>query len=371
MLAFNLLRELNAAGCECWLMSRWGYEGDDPRVVHMSKGWQRVYNLVEKFPINKLLGSCISDWILRRKIKGFAERFECDWVVSHAEDLVGALPRDGFKIALVSNWSIKCYEEGLRRSVENKTGVKGCLARIAFNAIKKRWHRAILQMDKLILLTNVAIKEMIDYIPGFDRRNLVVIPDPIMVNDSSKIISSLNNKRVAFVGRLSGEKGVMRLLSIWDKIHAVRPDYKLDIYGEGYMRQAMLDDVEKRSRGLKDSICFRGYERNLAKIYPGSDLLLMTSDTEGFGMVLIEAMYYGVPCVSFDCPVSPKEVIDNAGVTVPCFDENLYAEAVVGLLGDRDRLLRLQANAIRRSGDFYIDKILKSWMALFGDGRDS
>ena len=91
----------------------------------------------------------------------------------------------------------------------------------------------------------------------------------------------------------------------------------------------------------------------------------MTSDTEGFGMVLIEAMYYGVPCVSFDCPISPKEIIADAGVTVPCFDEVAYANNVVELLKNKKLLNEFQHKSIERAKDFYIDKVIDMWIKMF------
>lgn len=72
-----------------------------------------------------------------------------------------------------------------------------------------------------------------------------------------------------------------------------------------------------------------GYCDNKEQIYKNADLLLMTSSTEGFGLVIIEAMYYGVPCIAFDCPVSPKEVIADSGITIPCFDEDAYAQKLL------------------------------------------
>ena len=113
-----------------------------------------------------------------------------------------------------------------------------------------------------------------------------------------------------------------------------------------------------------EHIEFKGFEKDLEKIYTNADLCLMTSDTEGFGMVLIEAMYYGVPCVSFDCPVSPREIIGDAGVTVPCFDEEAYADAVVNLLQDSERMRTQQQKSIERARDFYIDKVIDKWMVL-------
>lgn len=372
ILAYNLLHELNAKGCECWLMSRRGYGGKDSRVVAMSKGWQRVYDFVEKFPLNKLCGSCFSDWVLRRQVKKMAKRLGCDWVVSHTYDLIAAMPTKGFKTAQVFNWSIKGYEEGLRRSIKGKLKSKlkdwmrVLTSRIAFEMISRRWHLALARMDKLVMLSSAAVQEMREYCPGVDYRRLIVIPDPIMAREPAKTVSSLENKHVAFVGRLSHEKGVMRLLRIWGKVQEKMSEYTLDIYGDGHLRDELKSRVEVEE--WKNSVRFMGFERDLEKIYTGCDLLLMTSDTEGFGMVLIEAMYYGVPCVSFDCPVSPKEIIGAAGVTVPCFDEDAYAAEVVKLLGDETRLVACQCAAVVRAQDFYIEKIINRWVCEFFDG---
>lgn len=379
ILAYNLLHELNAKGCGCWLMSRWGYEGKDSRVVAMPRGWQRVYNFVEKFPLNKLCGSCFSDWVLRRQVKKMAKRLGCDWVVSHTYDLIAAMPTKGFKTAQVFNWSIKGYEEGLRRSIKGnlksklKDWMRVLISRVAFEMISKRWHLALARMDKLVMLSSAAVQEMREYCPGVDYRRLIVIPDPIMAREPAKTVSSLRNKHIAFVGRLSHEKGVMRLLRIWGKVQEKLPEYTLDIYGDGHLRQAMLAEVEKVGGGgeCRLNVVFRGFEKDLEKIYTGSDLLLMTSDTEGFGMVLIEAMYYGVPCVSFDCPVSPKEIIGAAGLTVPCFDEGAYAAEVVKLLDDETRLVACQHKAVARAKDFYIDTVTALWEREFFVGGGS
>lgn len=369
ILAYNLLHELNAKGCACWLMSRWGYRGADSRVVAMPRGWQLVYNFVAKFPLNKMLGSCFSDWILRRQIRNVAKRLGCNWVVSHTYDLIGALPKEDFKTVQVFNWSIKGYEEGLMRNIKSKANsLRGWMSRIAFWIISKRWHIALARMDKLVMLSSAAVQEMREYCPSVDYRRLVVIPDPIMAREPAKKVSSLKNKHVAFVGRLSQEKGVMRLLRIWAKVQKALPGYTLDIWGDGHMREAMqawLHEVKGSGEGEELRVEFKGFERDLEKIYLGSDLLLMTSDTEGFGMVLIEAMYYGVPCISFDCPVSPKEIIGAAGLTVPCFDEDAYAADVVKLLKDELRLAACQRAAVERAKDFYIDSVTALWKREF------
>ena len=131
------------------------------------------------------------------------------------------------------------------------------------------------------------------------------------------------------------------------------------------MHKSAKGEMEKyiRSHELKN-IYFKGFCSDLDKIYSTADLLCMTSETEGFGMVLIEAMYYGVPCVSFDCPVSPKEIIADAGVTIPCFDEREYAKQVVTLLKNPTAMAALKTKSIKRAQCFFIEEIVEKWVGL-------
>ena len=224
-----------------------------------------------------------------------------------------------------------------------------------------RRHRKLSHVPKLIVLTEAARGELRSLNKKVRDEQMTVIPDPLIMNEDSSIHSSLKNNNVSFVGRLYHEKGVMRLLRIWERICARLPEYTLTIYGEGGAKAEMeafiIDHQLPR-------VIFKGYCSELEDIYTQADLLLMTSDTEGFGMVLTEAMYYGVPCVSFDCPVSPRVIIADAGVIVPCFDENAFAEEVVSMLNDRNRLLMLQVSAVKRAQDFYLGKVLDLWLKL-------
>ena len=257
---------------------------------------------------------------LKREIAREARAWGADWIVNHTYDICHYVPTEGpWKTAQVFNWSLSGYEAAYLHGVNERPPVKRILSRIKFEILHRCWHRALPKFTKLVVLTNAGKAEILAAHRDVRATQLVTIPDPIMRAEDSKILSSLKNKRLVFVGRLSGEKGVMRLLRIWGRIRAELPDCTLSIYGQGLMRSAMDEYIAAhRIEGVE----FKGFEKDPEKIYTSADLLLMTSNTEGFGMVLIEAMYYGVPCVSFDCPVSPKEIIGNAGLTVPCFDED-------------------------------------------------
>ena len=367
ILAYNLLDRLNSVGVECYLLSRWPYKGNDVRVLSFSDTDFKKWHRFSKNPISKLMGNALSDRFFKKNIYKIASDLQVDWIINHTYDLIGAMPTNSdISTAQIFNWSVKGYEDNLKNEVDKKNFASRIVSSIALGSLISRWHKVFPKLDKLVVLSEAAQKEIKTINKLVTESQLVTIPDPLMRTSDSSHVSSLKNKSIAYVGRLSQEKGGMRLLRIWERISKLLPDYTLSIYGEGHLKDEMLKYIIDKNI---ERIDFKGFEKDLEKIYTGADLCLMTSDTEGFGMVLTEAMYHGVPSVSFDCPVSPKEIIGEAGMTVPCFDEEAYADAVVNLLQDSERMKALQQKSIERARDFYIDKVIDKWMALL-NSRD-
>lgn len=363
ILAFHLLHELNACGVECRLLSVAPYRGDDPMVVSFAKSDYEEWARLLANPLNKLKGCDRSDARLCQLIADKAEELGAEWIINHTYDMSAAIPTDGrWKTAQVFNWSIRGYESSLEKIILKKGFVGRMLSMIGLNAQRARWHKALPAYTRLVMLTDAAHAEAKEVCPSVVDEQLITIPDPLMQTEDSKVLTSLQNKNVVFVGRLSHEKGVMRLLRIWERISNHLSGYTLSIYGNGDCLEEMKHFLdENENSGLKSSVKFKGFCNDLAEIYTNADLLLMTSDSEGFGMVLIEAMFYGVPCITFDCPVSPKELIADAGVSIPCFDEDAYADGVIKLLCEPERLKMLQQNAVNRASDYYIGSIVELW----------
>ena len=365
ILAANLFKSLQTRGCECLLMSNNKFITTDEYKITFPEVEYSRYNHIKAQPWDKLLGGRFSNRVMRRMIEAAALENKIDWIICHTYGYQAALPvSQQFKTIQVIHWSIKGFESSILNSIRNKSLPQRLISWFAYYFNVKSWHRGLERVDKIALLTDNAHHEIRALNPRIKDSQLVTIPDPLMQTSDSRNISSLQNKSVVFIGRLSAEKGVIRLLNIWKQIQSKMPDYNLNIYGEGQEQTNMEEYI--KAHGI-NGVSFKGFEKNLERIYTHADLCLMTSDTEGFGMVLIEAMYYGVPCVSFDCPVSPKEIIADAGVTVPCFDEDAYAGAVVGLLKDPERMKDLQKKSIERARDFYVDKVIDKWMALLYD----
>lgn len=362
ILAANLFKSLQTRGCQCLLMSKNVFITNDEYKIPFPETDFSKYNQIKAQPWDKLLGGRFSNRVLCKMIERVAVENNIDWIICHTYGTHAALPSsDRFKTVQIIHWSVEGFESSILKSINNKPFPLRLVSWISYQNYVKSWHKGFERVNKLVLLSNNAHGEIESINAKVKDSQLVTIPDPLMQTTDSTHVSSLKNKNIVYVGRLSQEKGVMRLLSIWERISKRLPDYTLSIYGEGHMKDEMLRYIADNE--LK-CIEFKGFEKDLEKIYTNADLCLMTSDTEGFGMVLIEAMYYGVPCVSFDCPVSPKEIIGDAGVTVSCFDEDAYADAVVKLLQDPEQMRTLQQKSIERARDFYIDKVIDKWMAL-------
>lgn len=113
------------------------------------------------------------------------------------------------------------------------------------------------------------------------------------------------------VGRLSPEKRPDRLIRAFH-ILSSRPDESLTLYivGEGVLKPDLVKLVGEL--GLSDRVHFLGYKRNPFPYIRMADCLVLSSDHEGQGLVLLEAMVLGVPCVSTDTP-GPRSVLANGG----------------------------------------------------------
>lgn len=259
----------------------------------------------------------------------------------------------------VFHWSVKGYEKSIFDIIAKKNRLNRLLSGMAMRKRFIRLHECLTHVDRLIALTRAGSDELINL--GAPAENTCVIPNFLPYDKPAEHVSDLRSQRAVFVGRLSIEKGVWRLLDIWERVSASLPDVRLDIYGEGAEREALENAVI--SRGLRN-VSFRGFEKDPEKIYRNTDMLFCTSDSEGFGMVLIEAMYHGVIPVTFDCPVSPAEIVADGGEVIACFDIDQYAQTVVSLWNDRRRMESLQQKAIRRSSDYLRPKIIKQWKQL-------
>lgn len=134
---------------------------------------------------------------------------------------------------------------------------------------------------------------------------------PNIIDSIPARCSSLREKRLISVGRLSEEKGFIDLVKIYYLLSKKHPDWVLDIIGDGDQR----DHLERfvKNHKLEDKVTLHGFQDKdyINKMFQKSSIYVMTSYTESFGIVLIEAMSYGIPCVAFSSAEGARELISS------------------------------------------------------------
>lgn len=218
------------------------------------------------------------------------------------------------------------------------------------------WAKMVQKYDCFVVLTEE------DKEAWGNLSNIVVIPNAL----SSFPIetASLNEKIVLSVGRISYLKGFDRLVKAWKIVNAQQPEWKLRIRGNGDKEELLNQIVALK---LQNSIQVLPATSEIGAEYLSSSIYVMSSRSEGFGMVLIEAMSYGLPIVSFSCPCGPKDIITHGIDGLLCEDGDIekLARTILLLIEDRSLREKIGRAAKQRSLDFSTEKIMKMWENLF------
>ncbi len=167
--------------------------------------------------------------------------------------------------------------------------------------------------------------------------------------------------RILTVGSLKSQKNQALLINAFARI-AEPLNARLIILGEGGLRQKL--EAQVRHLGLQDRVSLPGFQTDPYPWFKSADLFVLSSDYEGFGNVLVEALESGLPIVSTRCLSGPDEILANGryGRLVPVGDEAALAAAMqASLTEEHDR-----AALIRRSQDFLISDISEQYLAYFG-----
>jgi glycosyltransferase involved in cell wall biosynthesis len=211
--------------------------------------------------------------------------------------------------------------------------------------------------DKVVFQTNYAKNKFSQKI----KRKSVIIPNPICI---SCIASRFSKKKIVSVGRLVPQKNHALLIKSFSLFHKIHNEYILDIYGIG----SLLDELRLlvSQLGLNNYVNFRGFFDDIHEKIKDAELYVLSSDFEGMPNSLMEAMMMGLPCISTNCSGIP-EIIDNEinGILVEKGDIIGLAMAMLRLSEDKELRNKLGNNAMRKSEEWKLEKIVQKWEELF------
>lgn len=272
--------------------------------------------------------------------------------------VVSLYPSESSFIPDIKDGSRKVLELHYCKFFRLQYGRKGLLGWI--DKLRTRQDEQIVRrFDKFVVLTNE------DRGYWGDLPNIEVIPNAAMhVSDA---YSDVMNKRVIAVGRLDYQKGFDRLIQAWELVQHTGKftDWKLDIYGQGEWQEMLQQMIDKAE--LQNTVCLNRPTKQIGEEYVKSDMLVMSSNYEGFPMVMIEAMACGLPVVSFDYKCGPKDIIQTGinGLLVPNGDIQALADAMMKVMEDEAYRKMLSQNA-RKVVDTYSEQaVMSQWIRLF------
>lgn len=199
-------------------------------------------------------------------------------------------------------------------------------------------------------------------------RRIAVIPN---FSDMSAPEADLPRRHAMAMGRLSAEKQYDLLIDAWRIVADTHPDARLDIYGDGPMREELLTRIHEL--GLTQNVRLCGRSDCPAAEYARHSFLVLSSNHEGQPMALIEAMRCGCPCVATDCPEGPREIIANGtdGLLVPYRDRQrdervrLLASAICHMIENPAMCAEMGRRAAGNSARFDKATITAQWEQLF------
>ena len=304
-----------------------------------------------KHPIGKIFGYLLKRRTHRKRLTELLMREKADIVVS-------LYPSESSFIPLIKDGSRKVLELHFCKFFRLQYGRKGLLGLI------DRWRtrqdeRIVRKFDRFVVLTHED-KGYWGNLP-----NMEVIPNAAM-HLTCRYADVLQHRVIA-VGRLDYQKGFDRLLRTWRMIQQTGryADWHLDIFGQGEWHdwlQGMIVDWQ-----LSDTVCIHRPTERIGEEYAASSLLVMSSHYEGFPMVMIEAMAYGLPVVTYDFKCGPKDIIRQGenGLLVREGDIEGLAQAMQRLMDDEPLRLRMGEEAKKVVDTYSEEAVMSQWTALF------
>lgn len=222
----------------------------------------------------------------------------------------------------------------------------------------------ITQQSDIVVILSEYIFSQYKWMVGANlKTKLAVITNPIEGYWEKYDVKN-KKKQLLYVGRLEyGLKRVDRLIKIWSKIENKYPEWNFVVVGDGDYRYLL----ERTARKFNlQRISFVGVQ-NPELYFIESSILALSSSSEGFGMVLVEAQKYGCVPIAYDSFGTLKDIIIDGenGYCIRPFNENDYIQRLTYLMDNEALRLQMAQKGLDTIKKFDVRIISKQWISLF------
>lgn len=194
--------------------------------------------------------------------------------------------------------------------------------------------------------------------------NSIIIPNAV---ESFTSRADISKKQVIAAGRISQVKGFNHLIEAWALVYKEFPDWNLHFYGQDYAgTQKELKALVKKNQ-LEQVVTFKGSVTHLTEVMVDYSIYAMTSETECFPMVLLEALSAGLPVVSYDCPTGPRNILTDKqdSFLIPYQNIPIFAQQLKVLMNNENLRYEMGKKGSENVQRFSLEKVMEQWRDLF------
>lgn len=220
--------------------------------------------------------------------------------------------------------------------------------------------KAILISDRVCFISNRFFARILKHIPDFPKQKLVAINNPNTY--VAPRVKAKKDNIVLWVGRVeNGLKNTIDFVKIWERLFLLNPDWKAIVAGDGEDLLQIRNYVKKRNIKNVDII---GRCDNVELLYQKSKIVVVTSFTESWSMVLTEGMTYGcVPC-AYDTYETVHDIISDASGFLSDASPSKMAIKIQKLMSEDDLRNKMSNKAVEEVNKFSAEKIVDQWVEL-------
>lgn len=219
-----------------------------------------------------------------------------------------------------------------------------------------------------VLLSKSFIQPLIEYSKIENKDKIVAIGNPLTIEvDHNGFDLNTKKKQILYVGRMDFEnKRVNRIVDVWEKLSRAYLDWELVLVGDGPHKKELEKTVAERSI---INVKFEGFRKEAPiKYYKDARIFMLTSDLEGFGLVVIESMIYGCVPIVYGSYEAIYDIIDNkvnGFITPRPFSIDETIEKMKYLMDNNQNRVSMAEAAMKKAQKFSIDSIKNEWYMLF------
>ena len=299
--------------------------------------WQRFYKVLQ---LKKRF---------RLRFNQVLKEFQPDAIVvaiPNTENFLPDLVKVAGRIPLVIESHLAHGYEVIRRGITERW------LHLLYNPIA-----AISKANLLIALTEGDTRYWRQYV-----NQICVIPNPVTCYPLEIHQAMLHTPqfRIICVGRLAPQKRFDRMINAFALIADKYPEWQLDIYGNGELHEELQRQIARLS--LLERVHIYPPTSDIYTEYQRSRFFVLSSDFEGFGLVIVEAMSCGIPVVSTDCPYGPSEIIEDGKTGLLAkMDTNDLAEKMEWMITHEEERTAMGIAARQAAARYRKEIIMPQW----------